>query len=759
MFFLFKKVFMKNFILLFVFFLVGISCFSQSKRALFIAIDTYQPPAGMQATATNRPISTDWTNLEGCVNDAIEIKELVKVKYGFNDESKIKFIKNDEANRESIIRELNNLINVSQKGDIVFIYYAGHGSQVFNSLSKESDKQDETIVPSDSYKGVSDIRDKELATLFNKLLEKGVKLTVIFDSCHSGSIGRGGMDKTPPKKRTITGSLKDVKDGKVYPKPEEKGALILSAAQDEEPAEEQTDDKEVKHGAFTVALLKTLQTLPTTASVETLFKSIRSIMKYYGKVQEPVLAGTEARKSSTLFDEDRSTMKKNETTVTVTFPENKDSLIIQGGWAIGMRKGIELRKYTDSTVIIKIDKVETVTKSIAKIITGSFETIKPGDLFVVSNWVSDSKNVLKFYIQETEMSNEELVEFYKNVTTQISQNKNITIVTDPKERPTTHTLFYNSGWYIGYPDASVKIAGNNIDEVVKTLLQINTNASLLINLPLNSKTAKEIKKNWNDNNSVQIGKTVSNSTYLLNGRVTDNGLEYAFIIPKLNKTDSKYLSSLPVRTDYINANNSESLVDTLSELSYKLGKIQAWVSMTGPQSGQSNFPFVLGLKKVNKKNVTTTDLNVNTNDTLVFVLKKDKANFNNWNVEKRFIYVFSIDENGKTTLFYPASGSSVENKLPVIGMTVADETPLLTIITDELANISETFIMLSTDEPIIDPTILESDGVKTRSKHTDSWLGNLLETGSKSRGDFDTPLNWTINKISIRTVDKKQIKK
>jgi hypothetical protein len=74
------------------------------------------------------------------------------------------------------------------------------------------------------------------------------------------------MDKTPPKKRTITGSLKDVKDGNIYPRPEEKGALILSAAQDEEPAEEQTDDNEVKHGAFTVALLKSLQTLPTTAS-------------------------------------------------------------------------------------------------------------------------------------------------------------------------------------------------------------------------------------------------------------------------------------------------------------------------------------------------------------------------------------------------------------------------------------------------------------------------------------------------------------
>jgi hypothetical protein len=59
--------------------------------------------------------------------------------------------------------------------------------------------------------------------------------------------------------------------------------------------------------------------------------------------------------------------------------------------ALGLRKGVELTKFNDSTIKIKIDKVETVTKSIAKIIAGKFESIKPGDLFIVSNWVADNK--------------------------------------------------------------------------------------------------------------------------------------------------------------------------------------------------------------------------------------------------------------------------------------------------------------------------------------------------------------------------------
>ncbi|MBK8141780.1 MAG: hypothetical protein IPK57_12810 [Chitinophagaceae bacterium] len=48
------------------------------------------------------------------------------------------------------------------------------------------------MVPSDTWKpGVQDIRDKELAKVYNAFLDKGVKLTVIMDCCHSGSLSRG----------------------------------------------------------------------------------------------------------------------------------------------------------------------------------------------------------------------------------------------------------------------------------------------------------------------------------------------------------------------------------------------------------------------------------------------------------------------------------------------------------------------------------------------------------------------------------------
>ena len=77
---------------------------------------------------------------------------------------------------------MEQLLQKTNKGEIAFIYYSGHGSQVRNSLSLKHDQMDETMVPIDTWKeGVSDIRDKELAKMFNRFVDKGIILTVVFD--------------------------------------------------------------------------------------------------------------------------------------------------------------------------------------------------------------------------------------------------------------------------------------------------------------------------------------------------------------------------------------------------------------------------------------------------------------------------------------------------------------------------------------------------------------------------------------------------
>ena len=86
-----------------------------------------------------------------------------------------------------------------QRGDTVVFYDASNGSLRLNSKGTKLTvlvggkyvHADSTLVPSDAYKGGFDVRDLEMARIFNAALDKGIHVTAIFDSCHSVGISRG----------------------------------------------------------------------------------------------------------------------------------------------------------------------------------------------------------------------------------------------------------------------------------------------------------------------------------------------------------------------------------------------------------------------------------------------------------------------------------------------------------------------------------------------------------------------------------------
>ena len=246
-----------NFLLAILGLSVTILCPAQEKRALIIAIDKYTPPGDYQPTGTSR---SKFMDLEGCVNDGRSIQSVVTSRFQFPADQ-VDTLYNEAASRAGVFKAMNTLLTNSKPGDIAFIYYAGHGSQVPNSLSKkEADKKDESMVPSDTWKpNVEDIRDKELAEIYNRFIDKKIILTVILDCCHSGSLSRGPQD--PGKFRFMEDANYDAKDPSDPLIPEERkngNFLIISAAQDNEFAQEQRDEHNLPHGAFTIAFLQAL---------------------------------------------------------------------------------------------------------------------------------------------------------------------------------------------------------------------------------------------------------------------------------------------------------------------------------------------------------------------------------------------------------------------------------------------------------------------------------------------------------------------
>lgn len=103
--------------------------------------------------------------------------------------------------KSNIVRALQELERAAQKGEWIVVYMAGHGSQQpssSESLSDEPDGLDEVFLPADvrpspdGEKIPNGLSDDEIADLVRRIRAKGADVWLVIDSCHSGTMLRGG---------------------------------------------------------------------------------------------------------------------------------------------------------------------------------------------------------------------------------------------------------------------------------------------------------------------------------------------------------------------------------------------------------------------------------------------------------------------------------------------------------------------------------------------------------------------------------------
>ena len=125
--------------------------------------------------------------LKGCCNDARLMVNLLKSK-GFEDED-IKLLVDDDDSYDSpdhvnVKNALSWLCTGRSPGDIIFMHFSGHGTQVpADDDDEETDNLDEAICLEELFL----MADDDLKQYFSELPE-GVKATVVMDCCHSGSM-------------------------------------------------------------------------------------------------------------------------------------------------------------------------------------------------------------------------------------------------------------------------------------------------------------------------------------------------------------------------------------------------------------------------------------------------------------------------------------------------------------------------------------------------------------------------------------------
>ncbi|CCU75775.1 Metacaspase [Blumeria hordei DH14] len=129
--------------------------------------------------------------LRGCINDVKNMSEFLTENYGYQRDDMV-ILTDDQQNpvsqptKHNILRAMHWLVKDAQPNDSLFFHFSGHGGQTKDLDGDEEDGYDEVIYPVD-FRRVGHIVDDEMHRIMVASLLPGVRLTAIFDSCHSGT--------------------------------------------------------------------------------------------------------------------------------------------------------------------------------------------------------------------------------------------------------------------------------------------------------------------------------------------------------------------------------------------------------------------------------------------------------------------------------------------------------------------------------------------------------------------------------------------
>ena len=795
------------------------------RRALLVGIDNYERDPDFQSvkcqetvvrkTPARKQTSTSkgagFVRLEGPVDDVCSLRELLISAYGFLPNN-THVVQDKDATHDGILAAFKRyLIDEAQPGDVCLFFYSGHGSQVKNTKGGEADQLDETLVPYDWNRPIlkredaKDIRDKEIFKLFKEAAAK-VTLTALFDSCHSGDIARGGVSdersktgdsetrfdfQEPPPDDAQAG----VSDDKYL---EDNGVLALSAARDFEEAKEKEYNGQW-HGNFTYSLIEVLKSPNArNLSAAQLFDRLVVQMKSHKASHEPVMVGSLERRQKTLFGERVDPERRPEVNVETVDAAGK--IILQGGLALGFHENCEfIRKVAGREIRIRITEEPDYVHSTAEVVATDpveakkiAQSIKANDTFTLDKWAMVGGPNLSVWMPTAKLSEAELKSLDEEIQ-KLSKAPGVVLISDPTVQLATHYCFYDGvNWILKLPNNDSTTVGPKLtsSEILRVMKTSGSEVRLFVSLPVSTEMASRIKFGPNTQNSaVGWAKSAADADYLLVGRVNSaagaRSLEYAWLLPeattgvaRANDPDNASLrrtnapvSPLPAITDW------KSDPKDVEELALRLSKIAGWVKLDSPQGTGGRFAYHLVLKNGKGQPLSGTNATLSEGDIFSIYLVADEGLLQA-PIEQRHVYVLTIDQFGRSDLLYPnlrnpdtqlpdLRASTIPKEIPLGQVKVCGPDPKKSGCRNPGVLGAETYVMLTTAEPLSDPSVLQGGGVRTpqeieddkRSKGArgaESPLSDLLTgIGSTSRsGESVVPLNWSVQQVFLNSVPK-----
>ncbi|WP_017302027.1 caspase family protein [Nodosilinea nodulosa] len=337
--------------------------------ALLIGIDSYKP---------NRL----YKNLKGAVRDInlvetfltetlkVPVEQIRKLISPNQEDTALQLVSSDqdqEPTYENIVNAFKVLTEVVQPGEQVYIHYSGHGGRATTVYPFKQEPNDEGIVPmdiGDSAEGRY-LRDVEMTTLLKRMTDKGIIVTMVLDSCHSGGSTRGDAEirsagQTDVAQRTSESLVADPKELEqnwldvtrnsavgAGGLPQARDYVLLAACRPNEYAYEYAvNGGSERHGALTYWMIDTLTSVATSGQPLTyklLHDRINAQVQSKFAQQIPMIVGESDR---LVFGSDRWSTPFTVAVIKVT---SETEITINAGQAQGLSKGTRFSIYPLST--------------------------------------------------------------------------------------------------------------------------------------------------------------------------------------------------------------------------------------------------------------------------------------------------------------------------------------------------------------------------------------------------------------------------
>ncbi len=535
---------------------------------------------------------------------------------------------------------------------------------------------------------------------------------------------------------------------------------MISATQDSDAAWETKDEEKKMHGAFSWAWIRAMRDSSPGESAADTFARAAARMRAERPYQEPVLAGLPEVTYSPFLGTIRKDRRGERAVIAVEKVNPDGTVLLQGGWANGLAIGTRLRVVSEQNVTVQltISRLLGLGRSEGRIPSGwpMPQSVRSGALMEVVGWAAPESRPLRVWMPRVADDPAEIVALARKLYQEASR-RGVQWISNPANDAPSHLLRRGSNeWELLGPDRDIEFLGEEAANAVAAVAALPASSSLFVQLPAPAALIDGIDIGpGSDREGVVATDRADDADYILTGRFTSSKLSYAWIRPLVRLSDRRK-TGLPVHTAWIvEDHRDDSLRDTVAALREKilrLRKIHAWHLLESPPV--SRFAYRLGVRR-ERDGEWASDVAIG-DEKYALYLRAAKAPAA---VPPRHVYVFAIDSHGQSFLLFGTS--SVENRFPLAGNHSNDislgETGTFHIAPPYGV---DTYFLLTTDEPLVNPRILEWDGVRAGAPQPQNALEELLMlTSSAGRGPRRaTPSAWSIERVVFESVPPRESK-